>query len=127
MKTQRIGNIGPEPVQRQRPAQKFGQELAKALDGQLRFSAHAQNRLTERRIKLSPKQLSALGGAVEQARAKGAKDSLILVDQLAFVVSVENRTVITAASKQDLRDHILTNIDSAVIVDEADRKGPYGH
>lgn len=127
MRIQQIGGIRPQETQQKQPAKGFGAELAKALDSQLRFSAHAQNRLTQRRIKLSPKQLGALTGAVEQARAKGAKDSLILLDQLAFVVSVQNRTVITAASKQDLKDHIFTNIDSAVIIDEVDRKGPQGH
>lgn len=105
----------------------FSQELARASANQLKFSAHAQTRLQERRIQISPLQLRQLEGAVERARAKGAKDSLILVDQLAFVVSVENRTVITLAGKDDLKEQIFTNIDSAVIVDGADRKGPRSH
>ena len=102
----------------------FGQKLAQARAKKLRFSAHAQTRLSQRKIKLTPEQLLKLEKAVEDVRKKGAKESLVLVDGLAFVVSVKNRTVITIAQRGDLREKIFTNIDSAVLVDEADRKGP---
>jgi flagellar operon protein len=60
--------------------------------------------------------LALLKDAVNRAEAKGAKESLILMDRLALVVSVKNRTVITAVDDQNLKDNIFTNIDSAVIV-----------
>ena len=49
------------------------------------------------------------------ARAKGARSSLILTEAGAFVVSVSNRTVITAMDPAQMRERVVTNIDSAVI------------
>ena len=60
--------------------------------------------------------MALLKDAVNKAEAKGAKESLILMDQLALVVSVKNRTVITAVDGASLKDNVFTNIDSAVIV-----------
>lgn len=123
MKIQQLAGAGSQSLQA-RPSSGFGAELAQAQDRQLRFSAHAQNRLQDRGIKLSSKQLGALNDAVEQVRAKGARETLMLVDQLALVVSVTNRTVITAAGQKDLKEQIFTNIDSAVIIGGVDRKEP---
>jgi len=123
----RIHELGASKLQQTAPKRAgkgFSGELARAQKAQLRFSAHAQDRLRERKIQLSPAQFEALAGAVEQASAKGAKETLCLLDQLAFVVSVKNRTVITAASQSDLKDKIFTNIDSAIICG-VDRKEPF--
>ena len=38
-----------------------------------------------------------------------------MVDGTAFVVSVPNRTVITAVGSEHMREHVFTNVDSAVI------------
>ncbi|HEX3047301.1 MAG TPA: flagellar biosynthesis protein, partial [Bacillota bacterium] len=57
-----------------------------------------------------------LRDAVNKAEAKGARESLILMDQMALVVSIKNRTVITAVDNESLKDNVFTNIDSAVIV-----------
>lgn len=81
----------------------------------LRFSAHAQARLAQRGIELSQGQHARLEGAVDRAGAKGAKDALVLVDDTAMVVSVSNRTVITALGTAQARDNVFTNIDAAVI------------
>jgi flagellar operon protein len=54
--------------------------------------------------------------AVERASQKGANESLLLMDDLAFIVSVKNRTVITVIDGQHLKDNVFTNIDSAIIV-----------
>jgi flagellar operon protein len=59
--------------------------------------------------------LARLDGGLARAAAKGARDSLVLVDQTAFVVSVPNRTVITAVDREHMREQVFTNIDSAVI------------
>jgi flagellar operon protein len=94
----------------------FQNQLAET-DG-VKFSAHALKRLESRQIKLSLQDLALLKDAVNRAEAKGAKESLILMDQLALVVSVKNRTVITAVDGNSLKENIFTNIDSAVIVKE---------
>ncbi|HYH02622.1 MAG TPA: TIGR02530 family flagellar biosynthesis protein [Bacillota bacterium] len=85
-------------------------------EAEIKFSAHALKRLESRQINLNSKDLELLKDAVNRAEAKGARESLILMDQLALVVSVKNRTVITAVDGNSLKDNVFTNIDSAVIV-----------
>jgi flagellar operon protein len=82
---------------------------------ELKFSAHAMKRLESRQITLNNQDMELLKDAVNRAEAKGAKESLILMDQLALVVSIKNRTVITAVDGSNLKDNVFTNIDSAVI------------
>lgn len=81
----------------------------------VQFSGHALERVQRRGIDTSPPTLARLDGAVARAAAKGSRESLVLVDSTAFVVSVRNKTVITAVDAQSMRDHVFTNIDSAVI------------
>ena len=88
------------------------------LQGQmqeLHFSQHAQQRLTQRGIELSSSQTQRLQSAVQDAAQKGGREALVLVDSLAFVVSVRNQTVITAMEGDGVKSHVFTNIDSAVI------------
>lgn len=82
---------------------------------EIKFSRHAQERLEARKIALNKEQVSRLRGAVEKAQAKGARESLILIDDLALVVSIKNKTVITAVDGENRKDNVFTNIDSAVI------------
>lgn len=95
--------------------QSFDQVLAQELAG-VKFSQHAIQRLSSRNIQLDRGDLAKISGAVDKAAQKGARDSLILMDNLALVVSVKNRTVITAMDGANIRDNVFTNIDSAVIV-----------
>jgi flagellar operon protein len=83
--------------------------------GALRFSKHALERVQRRGIPLDSSTLDRLHSGVGRIAAKGARDSLVLVDNTAFVVSVNSRTVITAVGAEHMRDHVFTNIDSAVI------------
>jgi flagellar operon protein len=96
----------------------FGQVLEQQLEKEagLKFSAHAQARLQSRNIELSAQDLLRLREGVAQAAAKGAKESLLLKDGVAFVVSVKNNTVITAVDAASMKGNVFTNIDSAVIV-----------
>ncbi len=94
----------------------FGQVLENKLQAQLKFSQHAQQRLQSRNIELGEAEIARLENAVSKARDKGARDSLILMDNLALVVSIKNNTVITAVDEQNLKENVFTNIDSAVIV-----------
>ncbi len=87
----------------------------KIADSSLKFSAHAQKRLVANGIKLDESQISRLESAVAKVEAKGGRDSLVLMQNLAFVVSVTNKTVITAINYDRLQENVFTNIDSAVI------------
>ncbi|MDN5375173.1 MAG: hypothetical protein PWQ39_213 [Thermacetogenium sp.] len=82
----------------------------------LKFSRHAQERIARREISLEAAHLERIEAAVEKAAAKGARDSLILVDNLAFIVSIRNRTVVTAMDENSMKGNVFTNIDSAVII-----------
>ncbi|HEX2960373.1 MAG: TIGR02530 family flagellar biosynthesis protein [Bacteroidota bacterium] len=86
----------------------FKEELEK-----IKFSSHAAKRLEARNIQLSETELSKLQDAVEKAEMKGAKDSLVMMDNTAFIVNVPNKTVVTAMQLGD-NDNIFTNIDSVV-------------
>jgi flagellar operon protein len=81
----------------------------------LRFSKHALERVQRRGIALDHTTVGRLQEGVGRAAGKGSRDSLVLVDGTAFVVSVPSRTVITAVGSEHMREHIFTNIDSAVI------------
>jgi flagellar operon protein len=87
----------------------------KATEG-LKFSKHAGERLEERNITLSNEQMKRLEEATVRADEKGIKESLMLMDNMAFIVNVKNSTVITAMDQTDNKDNIFTNIDGAVIV-----------
>lgn len=89
---------------------------ASAARAGIKFSGHAQTRLSSRQITLSDHDVARLGQAMTKAATKGAKDSLVLMDKTAYVVSVANRTVITAVASDALKENIFTNIDSAMIL-----------
>ncbi len=80
----------------------------------LKFSKHALERMEQRRISFSGRQMERIQKAVERAQKKGLKESLVMVDGSALVVSVTNNTVITVADSTELKENIFTNIDGAV-------------
>lgn len=82
----------------------------------VKFSAHAVSRLIDRNITLTPNEIDRIRSGVGKAEAKGAKESLVLMEDKAFVVSVKNHTIITAFTGGDMKENVFTNIDSAVIV-----------
>lgn len=86
------------------------------LQDKLKVSGHAQTRLQSRNIELGKAEWDRVMSGVDKAAEKGAKESLVLVDDVALVVSVKNRTVITAMDKDQLKENVFTNIDSAVVV-----------
>jgi flagellar operon protein len=102
------------------PAAPAGPSFAEVLKetggaGELQFSRHALTRVERRGIRLDAGTLGWLSEGVGRAASKGSRDSLVLVDGTAFVVSVSNRTVITAVDSEHMKDNVFTNIDSAVI------------
>ncbi len=94
--------------------QKSVQETVQA-EG-LKFSKHATGRLADRNIELSKSQLERLNDGARKAERKGIKDSLVIVDELAFIVSVPNKTVITAMDSTQADENVFTNINGAVIM-----------
>ncbi|MGN0435299.1 MAG: TIGR02530 family flagellar biosynthesis protein [Wujia sp.] len=80
----------------------------------VKFSKHANARLQSRNINLSDEQLGRLNNGVAKARDKSINESLVMMDDLAFIVNVKNNTVVTALDQND--DSVFTNIDGAVIV-----------
>jgi flagellar operon protein len=82
----------------------------------LKFSAHAMQRLESRNIKLTPDDVVRMNAMADKAAAKGAKQSLFLMNDVAMVVSIKNRTVITAVDHDSMKENVFTNIDSAAII-----------
>lgn len=87
-------------------------EAAPSFD-EILFSRHATRRLETRQIAMSDEQRARLQDAASQAREKGMKESLVMVDNLAFIVNVRSNTVITAVN--DTKKAVFTNIDGAII------------
>jgi flagellar operon protein len=101
----------------------FGDLLSRELgDGSVpdgtavRFSKHAMLRLETRNITLGQRQMQRLSSAVDRASEKGVSDSLVVMDNLAFIVSVPGRTVVTAMPVDEANSHVFTQIDGAVIL-----------
>lgn len=85
-------------------------------DAELKISKHAAKRLDLRQIELSAGAREKLKGAVDTLEKKGAKDSLVLMGELAFIVNVPSKTVVTAISKEQMNEHVFTNIDSTILI-----------
>lgn len=99
------------------PQKSFSEVLNKIENkDELKFSKHATNRLATRNIKLTSAEMKRLNSAVSKASSKGIKEALILMDNKVFIASVQNKTIITASTEEELKDNVFTNIDGAVIV-----------
>jgi len=95
----------------------FAETLAQVQ--QVRFSNHAQKRLQSREITLSDEHVNRLAQAIEKAEQRGGKSSLVMMDDLAFIVNVRERLVVTAVDPQHRGEGVFTQIDSVVIADPA--------
>ncbi len=93
----------------------LGAQLQHGRSESVRFSKHATMRMQNRGIKMNAVDLSRLNQAVKMADEKGSRDSLVLLDSTALVVSVKDNTVVTVADKEQLKGNVFTNIDSAII------------
>jgi flagellar operon protein len=122
------GIYSPKQVQKgqtslQRPSKKVehSKDFNSILQQQIlekssvKFSGHALERLRSREIKFDAECEAKLGEAVERLAEKGGRESLVIMGDLALIVSVRNRTVITAIDGEHIKDNVFTNIDSAVI------------
>ena len=103
------------PAQNPRPeGANFAQFMDNAINArQVQFSKHAAVRLSDRNIELTGSQLARIEEGVTRAQSKGIRDGLVLIDNIALVVNVANKVVVTALNQHD---QVFTNIDGAVIV-----------
>jgi len=105
------------PAEASHGTKSFAEVLGDQQHGmEVKLSAHAQRRLAQQNITISSQDITRIGAAVQRAEMKGAKESLMLLKDLALVVNIRNRTIITAIDKTRQRDKIFTNIDSTVIL-----------
>ncbi len=107
----REGTLQPKPIREVSNSFDtiFQEELQK-----VKFSSHAQKRLETRNIQLNAEELTKIQNAVEKAEAKGSRDSLVMMNDTAFIVNVPNRTVVTALQVGQDNENVFTNIDSVV-------------
>ena len=127
------GQNGVAPTERPQPKkpegtqsefdQVFDKTIGKASSAELeqirsplKFSAHASQRLKDRKIELDPAMMLKVNDAIDKADAKGIDDTLILTKDAALIVNVKNRTVITAMDRNSMAGNVFTNIDGAVII-----------
>ncbi len=93
------------------------QDILKAkIQPAVKFSGHAMERLQKRNIVFTPEKIEKLNSAVAKAEAKGSRESLVLMDNLALIVSIKNHMVITAIDGESIKENVFTNIDSAIII-----------
>lgn len=109
--------VTPNNINGQSAQNKSGESFGGVLDkkiNELQFSKHANTRIHARQINLTPDQMNRVESGVAEAKAKGIKDSLVLVDGIALLVNINSRTVVTAMNSN--QKNVFTNIDGAVIV-----------
>ncbi len=82
----------------------------------LKFSNHAIERMRSRGVSFTPEQMGKLESAVKKAAEKGGRDSLVLMNDTAVIVSVKNNTVVTVVDKASLKENVFTNIDSTIVI-----------
>ena len=107
-------DISFEEILKEKQSEEYNRQILE--NSSLKFSKHAAMRLTNRHINLTQEMNTRLENGVEQASEKGIQESLVLVDSLAFIVNVPNRTVVTAMDKNETLNNVFTNIDGAVIM-----------
>ena len=119
-----------EQLQNQFLSQQKGRQKVSTTDGlsfeqvlqntqnssEVKFSKHAASRLNDRNIELTSEQLERLNDGTRKAGEKGIQESLVLVDELAFIVNTKSNTVITAMDQSETKENVFTNIDGAVII-----------
>jgi flagellar operon protein len=110
--------VQDNPVQKQESSTSFNDVFQNELDkvNGVKISGHAMERLKKRNIELNGNDMKKLTEAIDKADSKGARESLLLYKDVAFIASVRNRTIITAVDKDSAADNVFTNIDSSVII-----------
>ncbi len=106
-------SMRPAPFE---PAQSHGAGNTPTVDPDgLTFSKHLNERIERRQLEMTPERLTRLSDAVHKVAGKGSRDSVVLLDDLALLVNVPSRTVLTAIATSGMKDGVFTNIDSVVL------------
>lgn len=105
-KLQSLQNTMAQPAQNSKPT----------LPSGLKFSNHAIDRMQARGVRFTPEELGRIENAVSKAEGKGAKNTLLLTEGAAMIVSIKDKTVVTVMDKANLKENVFTNIDSTVVV-----------
>jgi flagellar operon protein len=108
-------NIQPNYNVHRNDSNNFKELLSEKLKNEVSFSKHANERIQQRNIDVSQEVTEKLNEAAVQAKDKGLKNVLVMIDNQAFILSTMNNKVITAVNSDDLKENIFTNIDGAVI------------
>lgn len=107
----------PTPPQENLNHPTFGDILSKIKSSEgIKFSKHALDRLNSRNIELTDQEMNRINSGMDKAKNKGVREALIMMDNKVFIASVSNKTIITAAIDEQLKESVFTNIDGAVIV-----------
>ncbi len=108
---------GQAPTITQSPNKAFLEHLNEAMQpAALKISKHASDRLAERDIHISEAEWAHITDKVNEAKSKGIKESLVLMEQAALIVSAKNATVITAMDRMEAKDQLFTNIDGTIVL-----------
>ena len=111
------GQVGVGATRNSVPKRAEGASFQNELESvSLRFTKHAEERMRRRNILLESRDLNRLEAAVKAAESKGATNTLVLMDGLALIVNVATRNVVTAFDRNGMKEGVITNIDSTVIV-----------
>ncbi|NLG52802.1 MAG: flagellar biosynthesis protein [Clostridiales bacterium] len=115
------GRVVPEESGKAGVKQKAGGEFEAILQGELqkadlKFSAHVVKRMQDRSISFSNDELTKIRQAVDKAESKGIRDSLVVINDVSLIISIRNKTVITAVNNKNLNENVITNIDGAVFI-----------
>ncbi len=89
----------------------FKQELAN-----ITISKHAQQRIENRGIPIDEPTLGKISEAMDKLSQKGGKDSLVFIDEVAYIVNPQKKIIITAVDKSNLQENVFTGIDSAIFI-----------
>jgi len=93
-----------------------GPQFKEGIAAGVKFSNHAVERMQSRGISFNQGDLQRLDEAINRASAKGSKDTLVLMNDSALIVSVKNKTVVTVMDKNALKENVFTNIDSTIVM-----------
>lgn len=117
----------PSAAAAQRPVTKAAPGFRELVDhaGQaVNFSRHAAQRMQERDIQLSPKEMSLLNQAIGEARTAGAKQAAVVMDPGIFIVAPNSNTVITTVPKSAEQPmQLISHVDALVLVGRTSSEG----
>ncbi|GIW13546.1 MAG: hypothetical protein KatS3mg062_0985 [Tepidiforma sp.] len=118
----RTGPIGPAPARPAPPAASAPgsaaarfEDLLQQASARVQLSNHAAKRVERRDLALDAPKLQRLDAAIDRAASKGARSTVVMLDNLAVIVDVPGRTVVTALDTTRGKENVFTNIDSVVI------------